>query len=56
MAKVQVDRKVLCGGCNGKGGDKVEVCSGCKGKGVVMRVVQMGPGMYTQTQSHCEDC
>lgn len=39
MVKLDVDRKVVCSGCNGKGGEKVDVCSTCKGKGIVVRLV-----------------
>lgn len=56
MATVDVNRKVLCAGCNGKGGSQVEKCPSCKGRGVVIKMVQLGPGMYTQTQAECFDC
>ena len=38
---------MTCETCDGKGGKKVETCSTCKGKGIVIKMVQMGPGMYT---------
>jgi len=56
MGYVDVDRKVLCEGCNGKGGSEVEKCGSCKGRGVVIKMVQLGPGMYTQSQADCGDC
>jgi len=56
MAHVDVDRKVLCEGCNGKGGSEVEKCTGCKGRGVVVKMIQLGPGMYSQSQADCNDC
>ena len=56
MGHVDVDRKVLCEGCNGKGGSEVEKCTGCKGRGVVIKMVQIGPGMYSQSQADCGDC
>ena len=56
MGYVDVDRKVLCQGCNGKGGSEVEKCTGCKGRGVVVKMVQLGPGMYSQSQADCGEC
>ena len=56
MGYVDVDRKVLCEGCSGKGGSQVEKCTGCKGRGVVIKMVQLGPGMYSQAQADCSDC
>lgn len=56
MAHVDVDRKVLCEGCNGKGGSEVEKCGGCKGRGVVVKMIQLGPGMYSQSQADCGEC
>lgn len=54
--QVEIQRMKICLDCNGKGGASVETCKDCKGQGVVIRMVQMGPGMYTQTQSHCDKC
>lgn len=56
MGHVTVDRKTLCEGCNGKGGSEVEKCTGCKGRGVVIKMVQLGPGMYSQSQADCSEC
>ena len=56
MAHVDVDRKALCEGCNGKGGSEVEKCGGCKGRGVVVKMIQLGPGMYSQSQADCGEC
>ena len=47
LLKVKIKRKVICQDCNGKGGSKVDTCSDCKGRGVVKRMVQLGPGMYS---------
>ena len=33
-----------------------EPCQQCKGKGFVVKVQQFGPGMISQTQSHCDKC
>lgn len=40
---------MVCSGCDGKGGEKVDTCSTCKGKGIVVKLIQMGPGMYSQS-------
>ena len=56
MLHLDVDRMVVCGSCEGKGGLDPKTCAGCKGRGVVMKMVQLGPGMYSQSQSDCKDC
>ena len=28
-------------------------CTKCKGSGMVVKMVQLGPGMYSQSQSQC---
>ena len=56
MMQVAVDRMILCVGCDGKGGVDPKTCTTCKGKGVVTRMTQLGPGMYTQSQGECKDC
>jgi DnaJ-class molecular chaperone len=52
-------KDIICGDCNGSGGkypSSVVKCEVCNGTGMIMRVVQMGPGMITQTQSPCNAC
>ncbi len=56
MAKVNVNRKVVCSECDGKGGTEVTTCGPCKGKGIIVKLIQMGPGMYTQSQNYCQSC
>lgn len=56
LKSVIIDRKILCGGCDGKGGKNITTCNQCKGRGVVIRMVQLGPGMYSQSQSSCGKC
>jgi DnaJ family protein A protein 2 len=46
--KLAVNRKVI-------EGNPTE-CTACKGQGVVMEVRQLGPGMITQMQRHCDQC
>lgn len=46
--KLAVNRKVIVG--------EVKTCTKCKGQGVVMEIRQLGPGMITQMQRHCDLC
>lgn len=56
VLKIKTKRQKLCEGCDGKGGSAVETCGKCKGQGAVVKMVQLGPGMYTQTQQACAPC
>ena len=56
MMKVTHKRTRCCEACNGKGGKNIEKCSTCKGKGRVVKMFQMGPGMYQQVQQNCDKC
>lgn len=56
---IEVDRQGLCDACNGVGGSDpsaVSECGTCDGQGVVMKMQQLGPGMYTQARAKCSDC
>jgi len=53
---LKLTRKVLCTGCNGKGGDQVVDCVDCNGQGVRVQIRQLGPGMIQQMQSTCNKC
>jgi len=46
--KLAVNRKVIVG--------EVRTCAKCDGQGAVMEVRQIGPGMITQVQRHCDSC
>jgi DnaJ family protein A protein 2 len=54
--KLDNDRTILCADCNGKGGDDVHSCNDCGGRGAMMKTVQIGPGMYQQSQVVCSKC
>lgn len=56
--KVAVNRERICSKCNGAGGKPgaVQSCSGCKGRGMKTVMQMLGPGMYTQSTSPCDDC
>lgn len=52
---ITMKRDVLCTGCNGKGGQKLDTCKGCNGKGMSMHMQQMGP-MISMMQEPCTAC
>ena len=59
VKKIEIKQKVCCLDCRGKGVKDISFikeCTGCRGKGMVMRIVQVGPGMIHQTQSMCDKC
>jgi len=53
---VNVERNVVCSGCQGKGGSDSKTCTACKGQGEILKMQQLGPNMYTQTRAPCRDC
>jgi len=53
--RLNMKREVLCGGCNGRGGSRMETCSACGGKGFRIHGQQMGPIM-TMAHVPCEAC
>jgi DnaJ-class molecular chaperone len=63
VVKVTHERTRCCETCKGKGGENVKTCTACKGKGrvvqvnhILMKMYQMGPGMYQQVQKNCDPC
>ncbi|KAI9282648.1 hypothetical protein BY458DRAFT_496863 [Sporodiniella umbellata] len=60
-ANVEMDiaKQVLCEKCQGSGArrpEDIETCGTCDGHGMVIKRIQMGPGMVQQFQQHCHDC
>ena len=58
-SKMRVTRMRLCKDCSGKGckpGTHCGTCESCDGKKMVMKVVQVRPGMYAQTRAPCDAC
>lgn len=53
--KLAVTRKVMCIGCDGKGGSEVDSCPDCNGRGVKVQVLRRG-NMIQQMQSDCGRC
>ena len=58
QTKIAVNRERICTKCEGRGGKEgaVQKCTTCKGRGVVIKMQQLGPGMYTQSQGPCDVC
>ena len=56
--KIAVNRERICQVCEGRGGAEgaVQKCTTCRGRGIVMKMTQLGPGMYSQSQGPCDDC
>ena len=56
--KIAVNRERICTKCDGKGGKEgaVRTCPTCKGRGMVMKMTQLGPGMYSQSSGPCDEC
>jgi len=56
-SKLALQKQVLCGKCDGKGGKEgaVKTCRTCNGQGVKVTTRQLGP-MIQQYQSTCGDC
>ncbi|OMJ72684.1 hypothetical protein SteCoe_28818 [Stentor coeruleus] len=53
---LSINRNRVCIECKGQGGSKVNICSECKGRGNVTKLIQLGPGMYTQSSGPCDEC
>ncbi|EQC39456.1 hypothetical protein SDRG_03658 [Saprolegnia diclina VS20] len=58
MVKLAVNRDVLCGACEGRGGKAgaEKSCGTCNGRGMRIQHRQIAPGMVQQVQSVCPDC
>ena len=53
-----VQRTVICGDCEGRGGPEgaVQWCSTCRGSGMQVRLQHLGPGIVRQVESVCREC
>lgn len=56
--KLALEKNVICGNCNGRGGKTgaVRKCAACKGRGFQIAMRQIGMGMIQQMQVPCGDC
>ncbi len=57
VSKLALQKQVVCGKCEGRGGKEgaVKECTGCNGRGVRIIMRQMGP-MIQQMQQTCPEC
>ncbi|ODQ47303.1 hypothetical protein PICMEDRAFT_15274 [Pichia membranifaciens NRRL Y-2026] len=55
VAKLALNKTVLCKDCDGKGGKNVKKCTGCNGTGTKFVTRQMGP-MIQRFQTQCDKC
>jgi DnaJ family protein A protein 2 len=57
VSKLALQKSVICGGCDGRGGKEgaVKDCTGCNGSGMKTMMRQMGP-MIQRFQTVCPDC
>ncbi|KAG0684094.1 Type I HSP40 co-chaperone [Pichia californica] len=55
VAKLALNKTILCKDCDGKGGKNVQKCSGCNGTGTKFVTRQMGP-MIQRFQTQCDKC
>ncbi|KAF4768544.1 hypothetical protein HAV15_002650 [Penicillium sp. str.  len=57
VSKLALQKSVICGGCDGRGGKEgaVKECAGCNGSGMKTMMRQMGP-MIQRFQTVCPDC
>ena len=57
--KIEIKQKSCCLDCSGRGvkdSSFIKECTACGGTGMVMRIMQMGPGMIHQSRSVCDKC
>lgn len=56
--KRKIERHSLCTHCKGHGTDdaKDHTCSTCNGMGMIKKLQQLGPGMFTQVRMTCNSC
>ncbi len=57
VTKLALQKHVLCGKCEGRGGKEgaVKSCGGCNGRGIKIVLRQLGP-MVQQVQQTCPEC
>ena len=56
---INYKKRCICSSCDGSGGlykSSIIICSGCDGKGSITKIVQLGPGMISQSTSQCYKC
>ncbi|KAI8376533.1 uncharacterized protein BYT42DRAFT_517540 [Radiomyces spectabilis] len=56
---IDISKQVVCDHCHGSGArrsEDIKTCTACGGHGVVIRRVQLAPGMVQQIQQQCDKC
>ena len=56
---INLKKKSICMACRGTGAkdpNSIKICSNCDGTGRVLKIVQLGPGMISQSESMCDKC
>lgn len=56
---INYKKKCICSNCSGSGGmhkSSILECASCEGHGQITKVVQIGPGMISQSTSVCYKC
>ncbi len=54
--KIAANRDLVCGKCDGRGGEIATSCGECGGRGIRLVTKQLGPGMMQQMQKVCVAC
>ena len=53
---MEIEKQIFCEGCRGEGAESKQTCGECRGQGIVMKILQMGPGMMMQSTQPCGAC
>ena len=59
VKKIDIKQKVICLDCTGTGAKNasyIKECTGCGGNGMVMKIINIGPGMMQQATAMCDKC
>lgn len=56
VVKLELNKKICCEACAGKGGKNIKTCTDCKGNGFKVKTQMLGPGMIQQSQVPCNSC
>ena len=59
VKKIDIKQKVICITCRGTGmndPDSMKDCGLCDGTGVILKIINIGPGIMQQTQAPCSKC
>ena len=57
--KINIEKNKVCSVCLGTGATErkyITQCNKCNGTGRIIKIVQLGPGMISQSQKDCDNC